>query len=135
MKGCINVKFHLPKHSPGREAEGRLKYGGGGGGGNSGEGGGAAGGGGFRPGGKLSAALMLALGMASEDSPPPWLFNMQRYGAPPAYPTLKIPGLNAPIPEGGVFGTQPGGWGRPPLDEMGNPRFGDWQRMEEERKR
>jgi len=25
---------------------------------------------------------------------------MQRYGPPPSYPNLKIPGLNAPIPEG-----------------------------------
>ena len=24
---------------------------------------------------------------------------MQRYGPPPSYPNLKIPGLNAPIPE------------------------------------
>jgi hypothetical protein len=30
--------------------------------------------------------------------PPPWLLNMQRYGPPPSYPNLKIPGLNAPIP-------------------------------------
>ena len=31
--------------------------------------------------------------------PPPWLIAMQRYGPPPSYPNLKIPGLNAPIPE------------------------------------
>ena len=31
--------------------------------------------------------------------PPPWLIAMQRYGPPPTYPNLKIPGLNAPIPE------------------------------------
>ena len=30
--------------------------------------------------------------------PPPWLLHMQRYGPPPSYPNLKIPGLNAPIP-------------------------------------
>ncbi len=28
---------------------------------------------------------------------------MQRFGPPPSYPTLRIPGLNAPIPEGCVF--------------------------------
>jgi hypothetical protein len=28
---------------------------------------------------------------------------MQRFGPPPSYPTLRIPGLNAPIPEGLVF--------------------------------
>jgi splicing factor 3B subunit 2 len=33
-------------------------------------------------------------------APPPWLINMQRYGPPPSYPSLKIPGLNAPIPDG-----------------------------------
>jgi hypothetical protein len=31
--------------------------------------------------------------------PPPWLIAMQRYGPPPSYPNLKIPGLNAPIPD------------------------------------
>ena len=31
--------------------------------------------------------------------PPPWLIAMQRYGPPPSYPNLKVPGLNAPIPE------------------------------------
>ena len=31
--------------------------------------------------------------------PPPWLIAMQRYGPPPSYPNLKIPGLNAGIPE------------------------------------
>ena len=31
--------------------------------------------------------------------PPPWLIAMQRYGPPPSYPNLKIPGLNAAIPE------------------------------------
>lgn len=28
---------------------------------------------------------------------------MQRYGPPPSYPNLKIPGLNAPIPEVCIF--------------------------------
>ena len=31
--------------------------------------------------------------------PPPWLIAMQRYGPPPSYPNLKVPGLNAPIPD------------------------------------
>lgn len=53
--------------------------------------------------------------------PPPWLLNMQRYGPPPAYPNLKIPGLNAPIPEGASFGYHPGGWGKPPVDEVRAP--------------
>jgi len=35
----------------------------------------------------------------SEKVPPPWLIAMQRYGPPPSYPNLKIPGLNNPIPE------------------------------------
>jgi splicing factor 3B subunit 2 len=46
----------------------------------------------FKP-GRLSPALRLALGI-NETSPPPWLYNMQRFGPPPAYPSLKIPGVN-----------------------------------------
>ncbi len=49
--------------------------------------------------GNLSAELKAALGIPP-GAPPPWLINMQRYGPPPSYPSLKIPGLNAPIPEG-----------------------------------
>src|SRR5690606_16308128 len=41
------------------------------------------------------------------------------------YPHLKIPGLNAPIPEGASWGYHPGGWGRPPVDEAGRPLYGD----------
>lgn len=48
--------------------------------------------------GKMSAALRNALGIP-ETQPPPWLINMQRYGPPPSYPNLKIPGVNAPIPQ------------------------------------
>lgn len=58
----------------------------------------------YRP-GQLSDELKLALGMP-DGCPPPWLINMQRFGTPPAYPHLRIPGLNAPIPEGNSFG----GW-------------------------
>lgn len=50
---------------------------------------------------------------------------MQRFGPPPSYPTLRIPGLNAPIPEGAQWGFHPGGWGKPPLDEYNRPLYGD----------
>ena len=66
----------------------------------------------------MSEDLRKALGMG-ENEPPPWLINMQRYGPPPSYPSLKIPGLNAPIPEGTSYGYHPGGWGKPPVDEFG----------------
>uniref|UniRef100_A0A6T6D0Q9 PSP proline-rich domain-containing protein n=1 Tax=Compsopogon caeruleus TaxID=31354 RepID=A0A6T6D0Q9_9RHOD len=79
---------------------------------------------GMRP-GVLSPSLRAALGMEDTRSPPPWLINMQRNGPPPAYPNLKIPGLNAPIPPGASFGYQPGGWGKPPVDANGFPLFGD----------
>lgn len=46
-----------------------------------------------------------------------------RYGPPPAYPRLRVPGLNAPIPAGASYGYQPGGWGRPPVDESGKLLF------------
>jgi hypothetical protein len=60
--------------------------------------------------GVLSEDLRTALGM-SDSSPPPWLVNMQRYGPPPSYPNLKVPGLNAPIPPGAQFGYQVRGRG------------------------
>eukprot|EP00250_Pteridium_aquilinum_P000819 c10987_g2_i1 orf=99-1364(+) len=74
--------------------------------------------------GHLSQELKDALGMP-ENAPPPWLINMQRYGPPPSYPHLKIAGLNSPIPEGASFGYHPGGWGKPPVDEVGRPVYGD----------
>jgi splicing factor 3B subunit 2 len=74
--------------------------------------------------GVISPALKEALGMG-ENMPPPWLINMQRYGPPPSYPTLKIPGLSAPIPAGCQFGYHVGGWGKPPVDEYGRPLYGD----------
>jgi len=67
--------------------------------------------------GVLSRELKEALGMP-DGAPPPWLINMQRYGPPPSYPQLKIPGLNAPIPSGASFGYRPGEWGKPPVDEV-----------------
>uniref|UniRef100_A0A0D9VMY5 PSP proline-rich domain-containing protein n=1 Tax=Leersia perrieri TaxID=77586 RepID=A0A0D9VMY5_9ORYZ len=74
--------------------------------------------------GMLSRELKEALGMP-DGAPPPWLINMQRYGPPPSYPQLKIPGLNAPIPPGASFGYRPGEWGKPPVDEHGRPLYGD----------
>lgn len=74
--------------------------------------------------GQLSEELKAALNMPPL-APPPWLINMQRYGPPPSYPQLKIPGLNAPIPEGAQWGYHPGGWGKPPVDEYGRPLYGD----------
>lgn len=65
--------------------------------------------------GFLSEELRSALGMSSL-SPPPWLINIQKYGPPPAYPHMRIPGYNAPIPEGAQWGFHPGGWGKPPVD-------------------
>lgn len=79
--------------------------------------------------GELSDELRTALGMPvgpnCQKVPPPWLIAMQRYGPPPSYPNLKIPGLNAPIPEGCAFGYHAGGWGKPPVDETGRPLYGD----------
>jgi splicing factor 3B subunit 2 len=74
--------------------------------------------------GSLSEDLKNALNIPP-GAPPPWLLNMQRYGPPPAYPNLKIPGLNAPIPEGAQWGYHPGGWGKPPVDELNRPLYGD----------
>ena len=74
--------------------------------------------------GVIGEALKSALGLP-DGAPPPWLINMQRYGPPPSYQNLKIPGLSAPIPDGATFGYHPGGWGKPPVDEMGNPLYGD----------
>jgi hypothetical protein len=51
----------------------------------------------FKP-GRLSPALCQALGIP-DNIPPPWIMNMQRFGPPPAYPGLKIPGVNIPVPE------------------------------------
>lgn len=77
----------------------------------------------FAP-GYLSEELRAALGVAEND-PPPWLINMQRYGPPPGYPDLVVPGVNAPIPPGARFGYQVGGWGKPPVDPSGRPLYGD----------
>nr|XP_018900672.1 PREDICTED: splicing factor 3B subunit 2 [Bemisia tabaci] len=74
---------------------------------------------------ELRTALGMPIGPSAHKVPPPWLIAMQRYGPPPSYPNLKIPGLNAPIPEGCSFGYHAGGWGKPPVDENGKPLYGD----------
>lgn len=38
---------------------------------------------------------------------------------------MKIAGLNAPIPPGCQYGYHLGGWGKPPVDDKGNPVYGD----------
>ncbi|KHJ76488.1 hypothetical protein OESDEN_23892, partial [Oesophagostomum dentatum] len=70
-------------------------------------------------------ALGMPVGPNAHKFPPPWLIAMQRYGPPPSYPNLRIPGLNAPIPEGCAFGYHAGGWGKPPVDDYGKPLYGD----------
>uniref|UniRef100_A0A1I8FTL6 PSP domain-containing protein n=1 Tax=Macrostomum lignano TaxID=282301 RepID=A0A1I8FTL6_9PLAT len=74
---------------------------------------------------ELRTALGMPVGPGSDRYPPPWLIAMQRYGPPPAFPRLRIPGLNAPIPEGCSFGYHAGGWGKPPVDAHGRPVYGD----------
>ncbi|ORM41316.1 Splicing factor 3B subunit 2 [Babesia sp. Xinjiang] len=76
----------------------------------------------YKP-GHMSERLKKALGVG-ENAPPPWLINMQRFGPPPSYPNLKIPGVNAPLPQGASFGFHAGGWGQLPTDDSGNPIFG-----------
>ena len=76
----------------------------------------------LRP-GELSHELKEALNMPP-GAPPPWLINQQRYGPPPSYPALKIPGLNSPPPPGAMWGYHPGGYGKPPVDEHNRPLYG-----------
>ena len=78
----------------------------------------------LKVGGALSSRLRDALGMTGENSPPPWLINMQRFGPPPSYPALSIPGLNAALPEGCTYGYHLNGWGKPPVDGWGKPLYG-----------
>ncbi|KAF2742911.1 DUF382-domain-containing protein [Sporormia fimetaria CBS 119925] len=76
----------------------------------------------LRP-GEISDELKEALNMVP-GGPPPWLINQQRFGLPPSYPNMKIPGVNAPIPPGASWGYSPGQYGRPPTDDAGRPLFG-----------
>jgi len=73
--------------------------------------------------GELTEELRDALSMPP-GHPPPWLINMQRFGPPPSYPHMRIPGVNAPIPAGAAWGFQPGQWGKAPVDDFGKPLFG-----------
>ena len=43
----------------------------------------------------LRTALGMPVGPNAFKVPPPWLISMQRYGPPPSYPNLKIPGTNS----------------------------------------
>jgi splicing factor 3B subunit 2 len=76
----------------------------------------------LRP-GELSEDLKAALNIPP-GAPPPWLINQQRFGPPPSYPAIKIPGLNAPLPPGADWGYHPGGYGKPPVDEYNRPLYG-----------
>ena len=76
----------------------------------------------LRP-GELSEDLKEALNIPP-GAPPPWLINQQRFGPPPSYPALKIPGLNAAPPPGASWGFHPGGYGKPPVDEFNRPLYG-----------
>ncbi|KAH8740254.1 Cus1p U2 snRNP protein [Cryptosporidium ryanae] len=76
----------------------------------------------IRP-GKLSKRLKDALGL-QPNWPPPWLIKMQKYGPPPSYPYLRVPGVNSQIPDGCQFGFKPGDWGKPPIDDEGKPIWG-----------
>ena len=76
----------------------------------------------LRP-GELSDELKEALSIPP-GAPPPWLINQQRFGPPPSYPALKVPGLNAPPPAGASWGFHPGGYGKPPVDEYNRPLYG-----------
>ncbi|EPX73154.1 U2 snRNP-associated protein Sap145 [Schizosaccharomyces octosporus yFS286] len=74
--------------------------------------------------GDISDELREALGI-SVNAPPPWIYAMQKFGPPPSYPDLKIPGVNYPIPVGAQWGYHPGGWGKPPVDQYNRPLYGD----------
>ncbi|KAG5361576.1 Pre-mRNA-splicing factor sap145 [Yarrowia sp. C11] len=77
----------------------------------------------YRP-GVISKELREALNIPP-GAPPPWLLQMQRFGPPPSYKDLRIPGVNAPIPSSAQWGFHPGGYGKPPLDENNQPLYGD----------
>lgn len=83
----------------------------------------------FTP-GVISARLTEALGIQSPLTPPQWIRSIQEMKRlPPAYPTMRIPGVNAPLPQGARFdaGNHGGSrqeWGGPPRDEKGKFIFG-----------
>ena len=71
----------------------------------------------YKP-GRISPELRAALGIP-DNAPPPWLQNMTRYGPPPAYPNLKVPGVNAPVQDTAF------GLGKLFTDERGFTIYGD----------
>lgn len=73
--------------------------------------------------GELSDELKEALGMQAGFAPP-WLLNMQRFGPPPSYPALRVPGVNAPPPPGSSWGFGAGQYGKPPVDDNNKPLYG-----------
>jgi len=80
----------------------------------------------YKP-GRISEKLRVCLGIP-ENSPPPWIINMQRYGPPPAYPNLKIPGVNAPIADPTAEIT-PNLW-TPPIQEEKSVFIYDFKKKE-----
>lgn len=76
----------------------------------------------LRP-GDLSDEMRQALGMPP-GLPPPWLMSMQRFGPPKSYPSLKLPGVNAPLPPGASWGYEFGQWGNAPVDQFHRPLWG-----------
>jgi splicing factor 3B subunit 2 len=73
--------------------------------------------------GEFSDDLKEALGMQPGFAPP-WLLNMQRFGPPPSYPALRVPGVNAPPTPGSSWGFGPGQYGKPPVDDNNKPLYG-----------
>lgn len=72
----------------------------------------------------LGKDLREALGLKSTSAPPPWLYAMQHMKRlPPAFPFVRVPGMNAPIPEGAHWGGGEGMWGHAPRTENGSPSF------------
>jgi splicing factor 3B subunit 2 len=73
---------------------------------------------------QLSKELRDALGLKAPTSPAPWLYAMQHMKRlPPAFPFLKVAGVNAPIPEGAQWGGGEGMWGHAPRNDNGSPSF------------
>ena len=68
----------------------------------------------FQP-GRISQNLRSALGI-NETSDPPFVANMRRYGPPPAYPNLRIPGVNAPMNDPAAYVTM-NLWKEPTIKE------------------
>jgi splicing factor 3B subunit 2 len=82
----------------------------------------------YKP-GRISEKLRVSLGIL-ENTPPPWIINMQRYGPPPSYPNLKIPGVNAPLLDPTAEIT-PNLW-TPPVDESKPSLLYDFSKKQSE---